>query len=680
MSARSGRAGRQSTQLEITFQKASTERLIFGRCLRDLEAGAAALNLDPDGVHLAVEIAAFEPNLDDEQRIALILLLVISLAALEEGSTRFPVTGAQSVEPMSRMLDALCGESFGADGAERMRANINGILTSGTAGRVIGSGPGEYKPLIYLPPYLYQHRILSTEIGLARRLASMIRGPHAAPVDEEKIHKLLLDTSSRSATAGAKRIDLSEEQRLAIVCAATNPLTIVSGGPGTGKTSIVVAILKLLVSAGVSPKEIALTAPTGKAAYRIGESIRDSLAGNPDDSAWSGTEPTTVHRLLGYSPTRRRFRYHKNNPLEAKVVIVDEGSMLDLELIASLVAAFRPDARLIILGDADQLPSVAAGAVFRDLMPTGDGDRSSLSRSCMRLTRSYRTDKEEPVGKTIFNLASAINAGNADAFAFEPGANHVKIARRESAEQLEFEGVEWVEEEAPSGEFLERWYATYIRGDAVAADLKDRIFTASEDGFAPSEVGSLRHLFDHIARSRILSVTRIFESGSERINFQLHRRAAHDRKDPFDRGGFMIGEPVMVLRNDYQRLLFNGDQGVVLQVRRGDARSPMAVFPKGSNFVAFPVEALKDHLELCYATTVHKAQGSEFDSVAVVMPKKDLPILTREILYTAVSRARRSVTILGGADTIRSGISRRMERYSGVREQLERNLIEMQRA
>ena len=142
----------------------------------------------------------------------------------------------------------------------------------------------------------------------------------------------------------------------------------------------------------------------------------------------------------------------------------------------------------------------------------------------------------------------------------------------------------------------------------------------------------------------------------------------------------MIGEPVMVLRNDYQRLLFNGDQGVVLQVRRGDAPSPMAVFPKGDNFVAFPIEALKDHLELCYATTVHKAQGSEFDSVAVVMPNKDLPILSREILYTAVSRARRSVTIIGGADTIRAGISRRMERYSGVREQLEKSLIEMQRA
>ena len=142
MSALSRRPGRQSTQLEIAFQEASTERLILRRCLRDLDVGAAALNLDADGVHLAMEIAAFEPNLDDEQRIALIVLVVISLAALEEGSTRFPVTGAQAAEPMSRMLDALCGESFGADGTERMRANINGVLTSGTASRVIGSGPG----------------------------------------------------------------------------------------------------------------------------------------------------------------------------------------------------------------------------------------------------------------------------------------------------------------------------------------------------------------------------------------------------------------------------------------------------------------------------------------------------------------------------------------------------------
>ncbi len=681
MSTLPGKPGPQNAQLELSFQRMPTASGSFERWLRDLEAGAAALNLGADAVHLAAEIAAFAPELIDEQRIALILLVVISVAALEEGSTRFPVTGPQSVEPMRRMLDALCAKSFGADGAERMRANIEQILISGVAGSVIGRGPEEYKPLVYSSPYLYQHRILSTEIALGRRLASLIIAPHAPLDDDKRVQESVLAMTPRFATLGGKRIDLSAEQRLAIECAATAPLTIISGGPGTGKTSIVIAILKLLVSAGLSPGEVALAAPTGKAAYRIGESIRDSFVGALAAPARrSYPEPTPVHRLLGYSPTRRRFRHHRNNPLEAKVVIVDEGSMLDLELMASLVEALRPDARLVILGDADQLPSVSAGAVFRDFMPAGDGNRAPLSPSCVRLTHSYRTDREDAVGKAVFDLASAINAGNTEIFAPSSSDSHTRVMRRQSAEQLEFIGAEWLEEEARSGEFLERWYARYIRGDAVAGDLKNRTFTTGEGGFAPSEVESLRRVFDENARSRILCVTRILDFGSERINSQLHRRAAHDRGESSDRGRFMIGEPVMVLRNDYQRLLFNGDQGVVLRVRRGDEPSPMAVFPKSDNFVAFPIDVLKDHLELCYATTVHKAQGSEFDAVAVIMPKKGLPLLTREILYTAVSRARRSVTIVGTADIIRAGIARRIERYSGVREQLDRSLIEMQRA
>lgn len=679
MSTPSRKLSRPGAQLELSFETISTASGSFQRWLRDLEAGTAALNLTADAVHLATEIAAFEPDLDDEERIALILLVVISLVALEEGSTRVPVTGPQSVEPMRRMLGPLCGASFG--GIERMRANIERLLTAGRAAGVIGTAPTDYRPLVYVSPYLYQHRILATEITVGRKLADLI-GARRARVEDSRIHELVSHVTSQSVTLGGKRVELSEEQGAAIECAAASRLAVISGGPGTGKTSIVIAILRRLVSAGLDPREIALAAPTGKAAYRIRDSIRDSLVGAPEDPAKTVyPDPTTVHRLLGYSPTRRRFRYHRNNPLEAKVVIVDEGSMLDLELMASLLDALPPDGRLVILGDADQLPSVSAGAVFRDLMPVSDGDGSPLSRSCVRLTRSYRTDNEEATGRAIFDLAGAIRAGNADVFALESGDLHPMVARRASAEELEFEGAEWLDQAAPSGELLERWYMTQIHGDAIAADLKDRIFIASANGFAPSECESLRRVFESVARSRILCVTHVLDTGSERINSLLHRRVAHHQGASFDRERFLIGEPVMVLRNDYQRMLFNGDHGIVLRVRRPDHEvASMAVFAKDDNFLAFPIDALKEHLELSYATTVHKAQGSEFDSVVVIMPNKDLPILTREILYTAASRARRSVTIVGTADTIRAGISRRMERYSGVREQIERCLIEMQRA
>jgi exodeoxyribonuclease V alpha subunit len=173
----------------------------------------------------------------------------------------------------------------------------------------------------------------------------------------------------------------------------------------------------------------------------------------------------------------------------------------------------------------------------------------------------------------------------------------------------------------------------------------------------------------------------VFDSGSERLNSLLHRRFAHDKGIAPDRHQFIVGEPVMMLRNDYGLNLFNGDQGVILLVSRpGYHPARMAVFPRGDNFAAFPLDALQEHLELSYAMTVHKAQGSEFDSVAVIMPDKDIPILTREILYTAVSRARKSVTILGTRDIILAGLSRRVERYSGVQEQLAVRLRESQRA
>jgi exodeoxyribonuclease V alpha subunit len=682
MSAPYDKLGMQSAWRRFALGPIANSPSKFEQQLRDIEAGAGTLNLSSDSVHLAAEIAAFEPDLNDEQRISIILLIVISLAALEEGSTRFPVTGPQSVEPLRRLLSPLCGASFGADGIERMRTAIERILSSSSAAGVIGANPNDYKPLIYLPPFIYQHRILSADVALARRLATLINAKPAR-IDEARIRDLLLELTTRPATSGGRRVDLSEEQRAAIACAVTAPLTIISGGPGTGKTSIVLAILKVLVGAGVDPREIALAAPTGKAAYRIGESIRESVSSDPDDSAaWKACpEPTTVHRLLRYSPARRRFRYHRNNPLGEQVVVVDEGSMLDLELMSRLLDALRPDARLVILGDADQLPSVSAGAVFRDLLPPVGEGNSVLARNCVRLTRNYRMDSEQAGGNAISNLASAINAGDVDLFAPGGGDDDATVTRRESAHQIEFVGVEWLDAEAASGSFLARWYAKQVRGDGEAGDLENRIFTALESGFAPTECDSLRRVFENVARSRILCVTRVLDSGSERINSLLHRRVAHDRGVSPDRDQFMVGEPVMMLRNDYERRLFNGDQGVVLQVRRRDHEAArMAIFPRGDNFVAFRIEALKEQLELCYAMTVHKAQGSEFDSVAVIMPGKHIPILTREILYTAVSRARRSVTIIGSSNVIHAGISHRIERYSGLREQLAQCLSESHRA
>ena len=646
-------------------------RTRFRRQLRDIEAGAPTLNLSSESTHLAAEIAAFAINLDDDKRIALILLIVVSLAALQEGSTRFPVTGPDSVEPMRRLLAPLCGNSFDPGGVERVRKTIEEILSSGSASDVIGTQSTDYKPLIYLPPYIYQHRILAAEISLARRLTSLIQSAttHIATPDNRDLLSAANTHSEETLSANI----LSEEQRIAIEYAATAPLTIISGGPGTGKTSIVGALLKTLIAGGVDSDEIALAAPTGKAANRIAESIRAGSLRDSSNPGQSCPEPSTLHRLLGFSPTLKRFRHHRNNPITARVVIVDEGSMLDLELMSHLLDAMRADARLVILGDGDQLPSVSAGAIFRDLMPS-EGDRPAAGQKSVRLTRNYRTHAAEG-GDAIFRLASAINVGEIDIFASRDSDG--LPSQRASAEQLQFVGAEWLSEEARLASFLERWYADRVRDKD---DSANRTFTLLENGFATAECESIRRVFENAARARILCVTRAFEFGSERINEVLHRRRAFEKQLSPERVPFIAGEPVMILRNDYARMLFNGDQGVVLRVQRpGGEAVPAAVFPRGDNFVAFGVQTLTAHLELCYAMTVHKAQGSEFDAVAVIMPDKDLPILTREILYTAVSRARSSVTIVGARDIIQIALARRIERYSGLREQLTQCQTDSQR-
>jgi exodeoxyribonuclease V alpha subunit len=383
-------------------------------------------------------------------------------------------------------------------------------------------------------------------------------------------------------------------------------------------------------------------------------------------------QPATLHRLLGYSHTLRRFRHHQNNPLSESVVIVDEGSMLDLHLMRHLLIALRPGARLIILGDADQLPSVAAGAVFRDLLPDpAAAIPEPLRRSCVRLTRSYRTEARDPAGSAILALAGAINSGDDGGFRSGAG-DSARVARRTSAEQLQFSAAEWLEDPSGrNGALLDRWYDERVRGDSAIGELAQRVYSESDaGGFDADECGRLRALFSHGASARILCVTRVLDSGAERINARLHRRAAAAAGVTPERP-YLAGEPVIVLRNDYERGLFNGDQGVVLRVRRsGSAPALMAVFPRNDSFVSFSVDALRDDLDLCYAMTVHKAQGSEFDSVVVIMPAEDIPLLSREILYTAVSRAQKSVTIVGGGEIIRAAISRPMVRYCGLREQL----------
>ncbi len=649
----------------------------FRRRLRQIEAGASALNLESAAIHVAAEIAALEPDLDDERRLVLILLIAASMVALQEGSTRLPVVGPHALAPMGRILGALCGDAFGPAGPATIGAAIQTLLDSGDASNVIGRHPDAYRPLIYLHPFIYHHRVRRAEVRLAGLLGRRLSAAYPADTGPDRLSIALADVARRPHQSGGRKVVLSAEQLDAVAKAAGHKMALISGGPGTGKTSIILAILRVLVRIGIQPEQIALAAPTGKAAFRMGESVAEGLA-RIDDPADADRllklhcpDPATIHRLLGYSPSRRRFNYHRNNPLDAAAVIVDEGSMLDLSLMERLVGALKPDARLIILGDADQLPSVAAGAVFRDLVSAAAQSAAQAPGHpsvCTRLTHSYRMDTTDPAGRAVLDFASAINSNGFDATA-HAGSAGLPFMRRSRPDDLRFEGVELMAGSVALEAFLDRWYAARLRSDEID-EMVGKALIEDEHGFDEPTRVALERIFGHLAASRVLCFTRVLSTGSERINASLHRRRT--AVAGFSPGSdFVPGEPVIVVRNDYERMLFNGDQGVILRIRRSGGRaSAMAVFKRGGKFEAFHLAALRESLELCYATTIHKAQGSEFDAVAIVMPERDLPILTREALYTGVTRSGRSVVIVGQEDLLQAGIARGIERFSGLGEEL----------
>jgi exodeoxyribonuclease V alpha subunit len=285
--------------------------------------------------------------------------------------------------------------------------------------------------------------------------------------------------------------------------------------------------------------------------------------------------------------------------------------------------------------------------------------------------------QDDPYGRNLLGVAHKIDQGETPRFEIERSVADVAdvVVQRGSVKELKFQGVEFIAclaESAQRDEFLDRWEQERGQAPPVLARLIDRTYALSETGFTDDDQQKLRDLFDFWGSFRILCVTRVLTTGSDRINEWSHKRALDrlDRRPGDDQ--FIAGEPVMMQVNDYGRMIFNGDQGLILNVA-GQARArpqPMAVFRRSEGFAAFHLESLQSSLALSYAMTVHKAQGSEFDRVALFLPDRDLPINTREILYTALTRARRSAVIVGDREIFEAGIKKTIERDSGIAEKL----------
>lgn len=521
---------------------------------------------------------------------------------------------------------------------------VSPLVLGGPAGplrplRLVESqGPGDSGPLLYLDRYYRQEQTI-------RRVLTERSAHH--PVVDPRIVRRELDRLFDASTGPAP-----DRQRLAAALAATHWTTVVAGGPGTGKTHTIARIIALLAAhRETEPKlpalRIALAAPTGKAAARLQEAVREQAVslGLPELSA------ATLHRLLGWQRGRStRFKHHEFNRLPYDVIVVDETSMVSLTMMSRLLAALRPDTRLVLVGDPDQLASVDAGAVLADLVAgpvaatpnpvlddilgpetTADHaealtalERTRLRGGIVRLTRGRR------FGGRIADLAVAVRAGDADAALelLRGGGGELSLC-------------------APD-ELIA------VRADVVRA--ASAVSAAALDGDA---AGALSALESH----RLLCAHRQGPFGVERWDRMAAEWAAAGGAGPDShQAPWYPGQPLLVTANDHEARIYNGDTGVVVRMPDGSLR---AALQRGSEpYLVHPTQF--PAVTTVFAMTIHRSQGSQYDTVSVVLPEPESTLLTRELLYTAITRARRHVRIIGTDESIRAGIARRVLRASGL--------------
>lgn len=479
---------------------------------------------------------------------------------------------------------------------------------------------------------------------------------------EEREVASLLRALAGSAPAGGDEADLAAaaerlypdmrdvRARAAVQAAVRRRLTVIVGGPGTGKTTAVARVVALLAEQAhaqgpvVGLPLIALAAPTGKAAARLGQAVHDQAAHLDVDpatrAALLATSSRTLHRLLGSRPASRgRFRHDHLNRLPYDIVIVDEASMVSLTLMARLLEALGDTARLILIGDPNQLASIEAGAVLGDIAGTATTDRNNpaagIAESVLVLDRVHR------FGGGIAAVADAVRRGDADGTV--------------SALRAHGGNVTWIVENADT-----------IRADTALAPVRDvatktgrALIAAARDGDAPAALAALSDF-------RLLCAHRRGPHGVSTWMPTVERWLTAEIDAAGGRGRDYPGRPLLITANDYDLNLFNGDTGVV--VASGTGRM-LAAFERAGNVATVRPTQL-GAVETLYAMTVHKSQGSQFGTAAVVLPPSSSRILTRELLYTAVTRAREHLIVVGTEEAVRAAVTRPAARASGLRDRL----------
>ncbi|MEV6772239.1 exodeoxyribonuclease V subunit alpha [Nocardia sp. NPDC051030] len=599
-------------------------------------------------VHVALRLG----RLGREQSEAALFATALAVRAVRSGSVCLEVRRMHEIG-----VDAEGTEESSIDPATLPWPDVDAVIAAlRVSPLVCGSPAGPLRPLRLIDPpgseagpLLYLDRYYRQEETI--RAALTERAATRPMVDAGLIRRELDRLFPEQVVAG----EPPDRQRLAAALAATQWTTVVAGGPGTGKTHTIARVLALLVAhqeavPGAPALRIALAAPTGKAAARLQESVREQAGdiGLPELTA------ATLHRLLGWQRGGAgRFRHNEFNRLPYDVIVVDETSMVSLTMMSRLLPAVRPDARLVLVGDPDQLASVDAGAVLADLVAgpvlgqanpaleqilggelgataahpdaLSNRERERLQGGIVRLTRGRR------FGGRIAELAVAVRAGDADT------ALELLAA---GGDELSLHGPDDI---------------TEVRADVLRAAR-----SATEAAIAGDAIAALTALESH----RLLCAHRQGPYGVERWDrLAAGWVASAGINTDSGAGHWYPGQPLLVTANDHEARIYNGDTGVIVRAPDGTLR---AALQRGTEpYLVHPTQF--PGVTTVYAMTIHRSQGSQYDDVSVVLPGAESTLLTRELLYTAITRARRHVRVLGTEDSIRAAIGRRVLRASGLR-------------
>ena len=599
-----------------------------------LAAANAAAILHAADVHVASRLCHLLGEPDEQVALA----LALAVRAVRTGSVALDLSTVADIDP----------EFDWPQDIEQWRAQVaaSAVVRSGTL-VVDGS-------LIYLERYHDQEVLVAHTIAARRSLPPPV-------IDEDLL------------AAGLERLfpdDADADQRAAAELVVREPTAIITGGPGTGKTTTIAKVLALLAEqyAAHDPTHtprFALAAPTAKAAGRLSEAFHDAARRlpAPDAARLPPAKASTLHRLLGRNPaSRSRFQHHRESRLPHDVVVIDEASMVSLTMMARLLEALRPSSRLLIVGDPDQLTSVEAGAVLADLV-SGLGSDTPQATTAHAEPAPPTPSRLELAGPEHAQPQSAAPAEPAPLTQARPEHARPAVARLRHTYRFggEIDRLAQAIREGDAGAALAALatgtVATLVPDAATRrAAMVEAALRLRDAAGAGDAAQALAALADH----RLLCAHRTGPFGVSHWNRQIEQWLSEETGENHW-APMYAGRPLLVTTNDYAMDLYNGDTGVVLRRDHG----LVAVFDTGAAPREVAAARLAD-VETMFAATVHKSQGSQARHVTVILPEIDSPLLTRELIYTAVTRSQDQLTIIGSPDAIERGLSQRIQRASGL--------------